>query len=163
MQTTPAPPRDIPELRYLDRISRMMDTQFRVPLLNIRFGWDVIIGLVPVLGDLVTLGISMLLIVAMLRHGASGMVLIRMIGNTLFDFALGAVPVAGDLADFAFKANRRNYRLLREHYQEGKHQGSGLWVILLLLALFVGLMVLAVWFMFTVVAGIGGWIQGLLA
>jgi hypothetical protein len=36
-----------------------------------------------------------------------------MVGNLLFDAAVGAVPIAGDLADVYFKAHRRNLKLLQ--------------------------------------------------
>ena len=39
----------------------------------------------------------------------------RMLGNIGVDFMLGAVPVVGDVLDFAWKANRKNARLLEQH------------------------------------------------
>jgi len=47
---------------------------------------------------------------ARLRVPAS--VLLRMGLNVALELIIGAVPVAGDLFDFAFKANERNVRLL---------------------------------------------------
>ena len=42
--------------------------------------------------------------------------MIRMAGNVAIEAAAGAVPVLGDLFDVAFRANRRNVRILREYF-----------------------------------------------
>ena len=131
------------EFRYLDNLSDLLDSRFRIPGTNIRFGLDAIVGLVPYAGDVVTFAFSGLLIVSMARHGASGMVIVRMLWNILFDTLVGSIPLIGDIFDIRFKANRRNYHLLKNHYQEGKHTGSA-WpvilaviVVLLLMAAFI--------------------------
>ena len=54
----------------------------------------------------------------------------RMVFNVLIDFIIGSIPFVGDLFDFGFKANSRNIKLMKEHYQEGRHQGSAFKVIL---------------------------------
>jgi hypothetical protein len=115
---------------YLDSMTDLMDSRFRIPGTDIRFGLDFLVGLVPYAGDVVTFAFSGLLVVTMARNGASGMVVVKMLGNILLDGVVGSIPVLGDLFDLGFKANRRNYQLLREHYQEGKHGGSALPVIL---------------------------------
>jgi hypothetical protein len=38
-----------------------------------------------------------------------------MLGNVALDSLLGAIPVAGDVFDFAWKSNARNVRLLERH------------------------------------------------
>lgn len=118
------------EFKYLDSMSDLLDSRFRIPGTSIRFGLDFLVGLVPYAGDLVTFAFSGLLVVSMARNGASGMVLVKMLGNILLDTLVGSIPILGDLFDLGFKANRRNYNLLREHYQEGKHGGSALHVVL---------------------------------
>lgn len=44
--------------------------------------------------------------------GARKRVLSQMAGNIAIDYVLGLVPLAGDIFDVAFKANRRNVALL---------------------------------------------------
>lgn len=126
-------------LRWVERISHLLDSQFRVPGTTWRFGLDPIMGLIPVVGGLPSLAVSGVLILTMLRHGASGNLVVRMVVNVLLDTIIGAIPVVGNIFDFAYKANDRNVRLLRRHYAEGKYQGSGrglaAGVILVLLAL----------------------------
>ncbi|MCU0346358.1 MAG: DUF4112 domain-containing protein [Saprospiraceae bacterium] len=119
--------------KYLDSMSDLLDSRFRIPGTDIRFGLDFLVGLVPYAGDLVTFAFSGVLVVSMARNGASGMVLLKMLGNILLDALVGSIPLLGDLFDLSFKANRRNYKLLKEHYHEGKHGGSGIPIILTLI------------------------------
>ncbi len=120
-----------------------MDSQFSIPGTKIRFGFDGIIGLIPGLGDLITLGISGYLISSAAKNGASSFVIARMVLNTAIDPIFGRIPILGDLFDIAFKANMRNVRLLQQHFGERKHQGSAskviIPVVILLLVLFAAL------------------------
>ena len=102
-------------LNQVRLIARMMDDRFAIPGTNIRFGLDLILGLVPGLGDAVTSAISLLIVHHAWASGASKLTLARMLGNVGVDFLIGSVPIAGDLFDFAWKANRRNARLLEAH------------------------------------------------
>ncbi len=132
------------EFKFLDSMSDLLDSRFRIPGTDIRFGLDFLVGLVPYAGDLVTFAFSGMLVVSMARNGAGGMVMLKMLGNILLDTLVGSVPILGDLFDLSFKANRRNYKLLQEHYQEGKHGGSALPVVLtvLFLLLLMGILVI---------------------
>jgi uncharacterized protein DUF4112 len=124
------------ELEGIDNFSKLLDSKFRIPGTNIRFGVDFIIGLVPYGGDLISFLLSAGLIITMARYSVSGQVLGKMILNVVLDTVIGSIPIIGDLFDLFFKANRRNYHLLEKHYGEGKYQGS-IWrvVIPLLLVL----------------------------
>lgn len=141
-------------LRWVERISHLLDSQFRVPGTTWRFGLDPIMGLLPVVGGIPSLAISGVLILTMLRHGASGNLVVRMVLNVLLDTLLGAIPIVGNIFDFAYKANDRNVRLLRAHYAEGKYQGSGrgLMAVALLGFLFIcGLLIWGLW-------AVGSWL-----
>jgi hypothetical protein len=145
---TPAPASAFdadPRLRWVARVSRLLDSQFRLPGTDFRFGLDPLLGFVPILGDLGTTAVSVSLLLTMLRHGASGQVVVRMALNILLDSVIGAIPVLGNLFDFAYKSNERNVELLRRHYAEGRHQGSGRGLVLLLLLGFVVLLGLVGW------------------
>src|SRR5436190_509306 len=108
-------------IRQLDALAKLMDSQFKVPGTNIRFGLDALIGLIPGVGDFAGLLVSAYMISVMTQNGASGFVLARLSLNVLIDAFFGAIPVLGDLFDFAFKANDRNMKLMHEHYREGRH------------------------------------------
>ncbi|MDX1940317.1 MAG: DUF4112 domain-containing protein [Saprospiraceae bacterium] len=139
-------------LFWLDKTADLLDNRFRIPGTQIRFGFDFLIGLIPYAGDMIGLAVSGLLILVMARNGASGMVGLKMAGNILLDAMVGVFPIIGDLFDLRYKANTRNVRLLQQHYHEGKHQGSAIWAILLiLLALVVVffLMAYVIWQLFS--------------
>lgn len=102
---------------HLDYLERWLDSSFRVPGTDMRFGLDGIIGLVPVVGDVATTGMSVVFVADAYKIGASKRVIAKMMGNVGLDFAVGLIPVIGDLADFAFKSNTKNLRLLKEERQ----------------------------------------------
>ena len=99
-------------LEQLRKFAELLDGQFRVPGTNIEFGLDAIIGLVPVVGDLVAGGLSMWLVSEARRLGAPQWLIARMIWNVGVEVAVGAVPLVGDMFDVAWKANRKNVQLL---------------------------------------------------
>jgi hypothetical protein len=143
-----------PELQWLERATRLMDNRFRIPGTNLRFGVDFVIGLVPYAGDVISLMLSGMLVIIMARNGASGILVARMLGNLALDTVVGAIPLLGDLFDLGFKANTRNLRLLREHYEEGRHRGSA-WPVVLGVLFFVILLIVGIaWLAWWVVAGL---------
>ncbi|WP_226163366.1 DUF4112 domain-containing protein [Hymenobacter terricola] len=120
-------------LRWVARVARLMDSQFQLPGTRFRFGLDPLLGLLPIVGDLSTTVVSVALLLTMLRHGASGAVVVRMALNIFIDTVVGGIPILGNVFDFAYKSNERNVALLRRHYAEGRHQGSGRGLVVLLL------------------------------
>jgi hypothetical protein len=99
-------------LEQLRRLAWLLDSQFRVPGTNFRFGLDAVVGLSPGIGDFAGAIASTVFLAQAVRMGAPGPVLGRMITNILTETLVGAIPGLGDLFDATFKANRRNMRLL---------------------------------------------------
>jgi len=97
----------------LDALAQLLDVAFIVPGTNIRYGIDGLIGLIPVIGDLITTAISLWLVREARALGAPWHVTARMLGNVALDGVVGMVPLAGDAFDVMFRANIRNMRLLR--------------------------------------------------
>ena len=93
-------------------IARLLDTAFRIPGTNIRFGLDGILGLIPGVGDVAGAALSGYVILTAARAGAPNTLLARMLANVGLDALVGAVPLLGDLFDVAFRANVRNAALL---------------------------------------------------
>jgi Domain of unknown function (DUF4112) len=108
------PRSDAERFRRLDRLATLLDTALVIPGTRIRFGADALIGLVPAIGDAITTALSAYIVYEAHRLGAPTRLLARMIGNVALDTAITAVPVAGNVADVFFRANRMNIRLLRE-------------------------------------------------
>ena len=100
------------ELDRLARLARLLDARFRLPGTPIRFGLDGLLGLLPGVGDALAALPSGYLLVRGWQLGARRRVLARMALTLAADLALGAVPLAGDLFDIAFKGNLRNVRRL---------------------------------------------------
>ncbi|ADY52306.1 hypothetical protein Pedsa_1749 [Pseudopedobacter saltans DSM 12145] len=123
-----------PRLKRLEQLARLMDSQFKIG--KFRFGLDPLINLIPFLGDAIGFLISLFIVYTMYKHGASGKLVIKMILNVLVDALVGAIPVLGWAFDFYFKANEKNVLLLKEHYTENKHKGSGLDIILIIFVIF---------------------------
>ena len=130
---------DLPSIEWVERIARWMDSRFIIPGTNIRFGVDPLLSLFPILGDLIPYLISGMLIYNMHNHGASRKVVVKMILNSTLDALIGAIPLVGTIFDIFYRANDRNVKLLKEHYYEGKHQGSGsgILIVIAIVSLFV--------------------------
>jgi hypothetical protein len=125
----------------LDLLSRVLDTWFRIPGTQIRFGLDGIIGFIPGIGDLVGGFASCIIVLAAYFRGAPLVTILRMITNVGIEVIVGMVPVLGNLFDIGWRANRRNYHLLERTLLTGKRDSWRDWLFMGLLGL--GLMVLA--------------------
>ncbi|MDO9412482.1 MAG: DUF4112 domain-containing protein [Pseudolabrys sp.] len=104
-------------LERLDWIANLMDSAVIIPGTQIRVGLDALIGLAPGIGDTVTTMISLWMVKEAHALGAPKHIIMRMVGNVALDGLVGAVPLLGDAFDVMFRANRRNIKLLREHFE----------------------------------------------
>src|SRR5229473_171354 len=100
-------------LARLDAVAKLLDIAFIVPGTKIRYGIDGIIGLIPVLGDIIATALSLWLVREARALGAPWHVTARMLGNVAVQGVAGTVPFVGDAFDVLFRANIRNVRLLR--------------------------------------------------
>jgi hypothetical protein len=105
-------------LSSLSRFATWLDAGIRVPGTQLRFGLDPIIGLIPGVGDAAGAVLAAWIFVEAVRMGASRATLTRIAVNIVVDAGIGAVPVLGDLFDFAWKANLRNVAILERHLAE---------------------------------------------
>ncbi len=104
-------------LNRIRRISRLMDTAFKIPVLGLRVGWDPVLGLIPGLGDLIAAAISAYVIVLAARFRLPRGILAQMVFNIGLEAVVGTVPLLGDLFDAFYKSNVRNLKLLEAHLQ----------------------------------------------
>ena len=125
----------------LDILSRVLDTWFRVPGTNIRFGLDGIIGFIPGIGDALGGLASCIIVVAAYFRGAPMVTIARMVANVGVEVVVGMVPFLGNLFDIGWRANRRNYHLLERTLLTGKRDTWRDWLFMGALGL--GLVVLA--------------------
>ena len=106
----------------VEALEMLLERSFRIPGINYPIGLDAVVGLVPVLGDIVTTAMGAYLVWEGRNLGMPRWKLWRMAGNVAFDTAVGAVPVVGDAADFLFRSNTRNLKIIKRHLD--KHHPS---------------------------------------
>jgi hypothetical protein len=145
-------------MKHLDRyllIVNVLDQAFRVPGTRLRFGLDSIVGLIPGMGDIAMAVVGSYGLVIAHQLGAPASVQFRMLLNLTVDAAVGAIPVLGDLFDFAFKSNVRNARLLQGWLAKPHEtRRSSSLVLLGVMAVFGAVLVAAVWFAMAAVRGV---------
>lgn len=107
--------RDPADISDIVRLANLLDTKFALPGTNWRFGLDSIIGLVPGVGDLITTGLGAYIIYRARELGAPSWLIASMTANLAIDGVVGAIPLVGDVFDFAFRANAKNVRMLRRY------------------------------------------------
>lgn len=130
-------------------LAKLLDNSISIPGTGWRFGLDAIIGLVPVVGDLIGAILSGYIVLEAARAEVPAFTLARMLANVGIDALVGSVPAVGDIFDAAWKANIKNVSLLENHLvaggtvsREKKRKATGaivLAVIVLLLILVAGL------------------------
>jgi len=108
--------------RRLEALETVLERSFVIPGINRQFGLDAVIGLVPVLGDIVAAAIGSYLVWEARNLGLPKWKIARMLGNLGFDTAIGAVPLLGDAFDLFFRSNSRNLRIVKRHLD--KHHPS---------------------------------------
>ncbi len=99
----------------VEAMELLLERSFRIPGVNVPIGLDALIGLIPVLGDIVTTAMGAYLVWEARNLGLSKWHLTRMGANVAFDTAIGLLPVVGDAADFVFRSNTRNLRIIKKH------------------------------------------------
>jgi hypothetical protein len=101
-----------PRIADVEAMARWFDYAFELPG-GFRFGFAGIIGLIPGIGDVMDGLISLYIVFRAVQLRISRVAIARMLINVAIESLAGTVPFIGDLFDIAFKANRRNYQLLR--------------------------------------------------
>ena len=99
--------------RRLEAVEGLLERAFVVPGTNYRVGLDGIVGLIPVLGDLITTSMGAWLVWEARNLGMSKFHLVRLGGNVAFDTLIGLIPFVGDAADFLFRSNTRNLKIIK--------------------------------------------------
>lgn len=100
------------EMARLRKKAWRLDAMFFIPKTNFSIGMDNIWGLVPVIGDFISMAKSLLMIRKARQLGATNGTIAYMIGNLLVDATIGSIPLIGDIFDIWYNSNIRNYRAL---------------------------------------------------
>ncbi|KAK9253717.1 hypothetical protein V1507DRAFT_388310 [Lipomyces tetrasporus] len=120
----PPPPglsqNDTQVLTKVKRRAYHLDMYFGVCCCGMAIGWSGIIALIPGIGDLIAAYLSYCVVNAAgkIDGGMPGWLYTKMMTNVIIDFALGLVPLLGDVVDILYKANSRNALLLEKYLRE---------------------------------------------
>ena len=106
----------------IEMMEQVLERSFTLPVLNRKVGLDFALGLVPMIGDIITGALGLYIVWEARNLGMSKLQLARMAANVGFDSLLGAVPLAGDAFDLFWRSNTRNLRIIRKHLD--KHHPS---------------------------------------
>jgi hypothetical protein len=109
----------------LDALATLIDAAIIIPGTNIRMGLDGVIGLLPVVGDLISSMVSSYIVWEARQLGVPRWILARMMLNVAVDTAVGSVPIAGDVFDVMFRANLKNMALLKRHLERQARPAAG--------------------------------------
>ena len=120
----------------LDLLSHVLDDWFRIPGTSFRFGIDGIVGMIPGVGDILGGLASCIIVLAAWFRGVPNITVARMVANVAIEVSVGMVPFVGDVFDIAWKANRRNYKLLEGSLHAAPRSTSRDWLFFAGLALF---------------------------
>ena len=107
----------------VEAMEKVLERAFVIPCINKPVGLDAIVGLIPVVGDIVT-GLMGAYVVWEARNlGMSKLQLTRMATNVGIDTAIGSIPIIGEVFDFLWRSNSRNLKIVRKHLDK-HHPGT---------------------------------------
>jgi len=124
-----------PRIADVEALARWLDYSLQLPGGGFQFGFAGIIGLIPGIGDLIDALISLYIVGRAIQLGIPRVAIVRMLVNVGIQGVAGSVPLLGDFFDIAFKANRRNYQILKRHLTQPARSHAQDWVFLLLMLL----------------------------
>ncbi len=131
---------------WLKVLASWLDNVFVIPGSNLRFGLDPVIGLIPIVGDLATTLLSLYIIATAAKMQVPKSTIARMGLNIMIDSIVGAIPLVGNVFDFAWKANARNAQLLERHASStvGEQRQHGFWDWLLVAGMILTVVIVVV-------------------
>jgi len=107
----------------IEAMEAVLERLFTIPGINRQVGLDVILDVVPVVGDIAAAALGAYIVWEARNLGMSKWQIARMAGNVGVDWALGLIPFVGAVPDFFFRSNTRNLRIIKRHLD--KHHPSG--------------------------------------
>ena len=133
----------------------LLDNSIPIPGTGRRIGLDAVIGLVPGLGDVLSGGLGLLVVLRGVQRGLPTIIVSRMLANVALDFVIGAIPVIGDAFDLWYKSNARNLGLLRRYGSDPRASTAGSWAFFIGLLAAIGLVaMLFVWLIWSLLGAL---------
>jgi hypothetical protein len=110
-----------PALLRAQKLANLMDTKIKIPIVGIRFGLDFLVGLIPVVGDLIMTGLALSIVAMAKSMGVPKELRFAMLRNIAIDFLLGLVPFVGDVIDMFYRSNQKNVRIIEKWWVSHHH------------------------------------------
>jgi hypothetical protein len=107
----------------IEAMERLLERLFVIPGINRPVGLDVLLDLVPGIGDIAGAALGGYIVWEAKNLGMSKWSIARMAGNVGIDFLLGLIPWIGAIPDFFFRSNTYNMRMIKRHLD--KHHPAG--------------------------------------
>jgi hypothetical protein len=104
------------------KLANLTDTKFRIPFIGVSVGLDFLVGLIPVVGDLIMVGVSLSIVTMAKSMQVPQALRIAMLRNIGIDFLLGLIPFVGDVVDLFYKSNQKNVRIMEKWWVSQNHQ-----------------------------------------
>lgn len=109
-------------LTFASWLADLLDSRFSIA--GFHFGLDPLLNFIPVLGPIITFGLSIYLLWIAKHLSVPATIRAKMVRNIVIDFAFGLIPVVGTISDFIFQANNKNLRLLQEWAEKSAPEGE---------------------------------------
>src|SRR4051794_19151389 len=108
-----------PDVERVRKLAKVMDHYMVDPLLGL---------VLPGAGDIIGSLLGLYTVALAIRRKMSPVIIARMLLNLAIDAAVGIVPLIGDMADVAWKANDKNVALLSDRAATGGHATARDWI-----------------------------------
>ncbi|HKP33842.1 MAG TPA: DUF4112 domain-containing protein [Sphingomicrobium sp.] len=109
----------------VEAMEKLLERMIVIPGINRPVGLDVILDLVPVVGDIAAAALGSYIVWEARNIGMPKWQIARMAGNVGIDWLLGLIPWVGAIPDFFFRSNTRNLRLIKRHLDK-HHAGTAM-------------------------------------
>ena len=119
---TPKAPKAPKALLRAQKLANLTDSKVRIPFIGIRLGLDFLIGLIPIVGDVIMVGVSLSIVGMAKSIHVPRPLRIAMLRNIAIDFLLGLIPFLGDVVDLFYKSNQKNVRIMEKWWVSQNHQ-----------------------------------------
>ena len=107
-------------LEHIQKLANWLDNKWQIPGTRYRVGFDAILGLIPGIGDTLSVAISSWIIYEAHQMGAPHHLKLRMMWNMFIDWLIGLIPLLGDILDIGWKSNQKNAALLHEFHKNSE-------------------------------------------
>jgi len=110
----------------VEGMEKLLEQLFVIPGTKQKVGLDVILDVVPVVGDIAAAALGSYIVWEAKNLGMSKWQMARMTGNVGINWALGLfsiVPIIGVIPTLLFRSNTRNLKIIKKHLAK-HHPGT---------------------------------------